>query len=75
MPPNATDNYVILKPQEEWPDPRKQIEAKASELVGHVIDFSQPIQMRFNELIAGVREDLAVMVFGEEFETDVAHCK
>lgn len=75
MPPNATDNYVILKPQEEWPDPHltkaeliKQIEAKTSKLVGHVIGFSQPIQMRFNELIAGVREDLAVKVFGEEFE-------
>jgi heavy metal efflux system protein len=76
MPPNATDNYVILKPQEEWPDPHltkagliKQIEARASKLVGHVIGFSQPIQMRFNELIAGVREDLAVKVFGEEFES------
>ena len=75
MPPNATDTYVILKPQDEWPDPKltkaeliKQIEAEAAKLVGHVIGFSQPIQMRFNELIAGVREDLAVKVFGEEFE-------
>jgi cobalt-zinc-cadmium resistance protein CzcA len=75
MPPNATDSYVILKPQDQWPDPHlskaeliKQIEAKAAMLVGHVIGFSQPIQMRFNELIAGVREDLAVKVFGEEFE-------
>lgn len=75
MPPNATDTYVILKPQDEWPDPHltkaeliKQIEVEASKLVGHVIAFSQPIQMRFNELIAGVREDLAIKVFGEEFE-------
>src|SRR5829696_7917287 len=75
MPPNASDAYVILKPQEEWPDPHltkqeliKQIEAETSKLVGNVFGFSQPIQMRFNELIAGVRDDLAVKVFGEEFE-------
>src|SRR5215208_1979425 len=75
MPPNASDAYVILKPQEDWPDPHltkqaliKQIEAETSKLVGNVFGFSQPIQMRFNELIAGVRDDLAVKVFGEEFE-------
>src|SRR5829696_1008877 len=75
MPPNASDAYVILKPQEDWPDPHlakqeliKQIETETSKLVGNVFGFSQPIQMRFNELIAGVRDDLAIKVFGEEFE-------
>jgi cobalt-zinc-cadmium resistance protein CzcA len=74
MPPSASDTYIILKPREEWPDPGltkdeliNQFEAAASQLPGNKFGFSQPIQMRFNELIAGVREDLAVKVFGEEF--------
>ena len=74
MPPYAADAYIILKPQAEWPDPGLlreelivQIEAEASKLVGNKLGFSQPIQMRFNELIAGVRDDLAVKVFGDEF--------
>jgi cobalt-zinc-cadmium resistance protein CzcA len=75
MPPNASDTYIIVKPQAEWPDPSmtkddliKQIEAEASKLPGNKLGFSQPIEMRFNELIAGVREDLAVKVFGDNFE-------
>ncbi|MGY4501873.1 cobalt-zinc-cadmium resistance protein CzcA [Bradyrhizobium sp. GM24.11] len=74
MPPNAADTYIILKPQNEWPDPGmtkddliKRIEAEAAELPGNKLGFSQPIQMRFNELIAGVRADLAVKVFGDDF--------
>jgi cobalt-zinc-cadmium resistance protein CzcA len=74
MPPSASDTYIILKPRQEWPDPNlskddliSQIEAEAAKLVGNKFGFSQPIQMRFNELIAGVREDLAVKVFGDEF--------
>src|SRR5215213_6046262 len=74
MPPSASDTYIIVKPQDEWPDPNlskddliRQIEAEASKLPGNKFGFSQPIQMRFNELIAGVREDLAVKVFGDEF--------
>jgi len=74
MPPSASDTYIILKPRSEWPDPDLakedligQLEATASQLPGNKIGFSQPIQMRFNELIAGVREDLAVKVFGEDF--------
>src|SRR6266540_1420016 len=74
MPPSASDTYIILKPRSEWPDPDLakedligQLEATASQLPGNKIGFSQPIQMRFNELIAGVREDLAVKVFGDEF--------
>lgn len=75
MPPSASDTYIIVKPQSEWPDPSmtkddliKQIEAEASKLPGNKLGFSQPIEMRFNELIAGVREDLAVKVFGDNFE-------
>jgi cobalt-zinc-cadmium resistance protein CzcA len=75
MPPSATDTYVILKPREEWPDPQlpkndliREISDQAGKLPGNKVSFSQPIQMRFNELIAGVRQDLAVSVFGEEFE-------
>ncbi len=75
MPPSATDTYIILKPREEWPDPNmakddliREISEKASRLPGNKFDFSQPIQMRFNELIAGVKEDLAIKVFGDEFE-------
>jgi len=75
MPPSATDTYIILKPRSEWPDPDlpkddliRDISEKASRLPGNKFDFSQPIQMRFNELIAGVREDLAIKVFGDEFE-------
>jgi cobalt-zinc-cadmium resistance protein CzcA len=75
MPPSATDNYIILKPRSEWPDPDlpkndllRDITDKAGRLPGNKFDFSQPIQMRFNELIAGVREDLAVKVFGDDFE-------
>jgi hypothetical protein len=65
MPPNASDTYIIVKPQKEWSDPSMtkqdliaKIEAEAGKLPGNKLGFSQPIQMRFNELIAGVREDL-----------------
>src|SRR6266404_2442310 len=74
MPPSSSDTYIIVKPQDEWPDPSlskddliKQIEAEATKLPGNKVGFSQPIEMRFNELIAGVREDLAVKVFGDDF--------
>ncbi|WP_257169623.1 efflux RND transporter permease subunit [Bradyrhizobium sp. SRS-191] len=75
MPPSSSDTYIIVKPQEEWPDPSmtkedliKKIEEVTAKLPGNKIGFSQPIEMRFNELIAGVREDLAVKVFGDDFE-------
>jgi cobalt-zinc-cadmium resistance protein CzcA len=74
MPPSSSDTYIIVKPQDEWPDPGmtkedliKRIEAEATKLPGNKVGFSQPIEMRFNELIAGVREDLAVKVFGDDF--------
>ncbi|KAA0077702.1 CusA/CzcA family heavy metal efflux RND transporter [Tardiphaga sp. P9-11] len=75
MPPNASDTFIILKPQAQWPDPTlakeallKQIEAAVEQLPGNQYEFTQPIQMRFNELIAGVRGDLAIKIFGDEFE-------
>ncbi len=75
MPPNSSDTFVILKPQGEWPDPdlskaelQERIEKAVGDLAGNVYEFSQPIQLRFNELLAGTRGDLAVKVFGEEFE-------
>ncbi|MBL8571738.1 MAG: CusA/CzcA family heavy metal efflux RND transporter [Phreatobacter sp.] len=75
MPPNASDTFIILKPQNEWPDPSltkakliERIQAEVEKLVGNNYEFTQPIQMRFNELLAGVRGDLAVKVFGDDFE-------
>ena len=75
MPQNSSDTFVILKPQEEWPDPglskaelQEEIEKAVGRLAGNVYEFSQPIQLRFNELLAGARGDLAVKVFGDEFE-------
>jgi len=75
MPPSSSDTYIIVKPESEWPDPSlskdgliKLIEAEVTKLPGNKVGFSQPIEMRFNELIAGVREDLAVKVFGDDFE-------
>jgi cobalt-zinc-cadmium resistance protein CzcA len=75
MPPNASDTFIILKPPAQWPDPElskgdllKQIEAVVEQVPGNAYEFTQPIQMRFNELISGVRGDLAIKVFGDEFE-------
>ncbi|NWB70103.1 CusA/CzcA family heavy metal efflux RND transporter [Pseudomonas sp. I8001] len=73
MPPNISDSYVMLKPKDQWPDPKKSREAiiadiqRASAIVpGSVYELSQPIQLRFNELISGVRSDVAVKVFGDD---------
>jgi cobalt-zinc-cadmium resistance protein CzcA len=75
MPPNASDTFIILKPVQEWPNPKlgkdglvAKIQAAIEQQPGNNLAFSQPIQMRFNELLAGTRGDLAVKVFGEEFE-------
>ncbi|MGE3711298.1 MAG: efflux RND transporter permease subunit [Hyphomicrobiaceae bacterium] len=75
MPPNVSDTFIILKPQSQWPDPMlakeklvDQIRDAVSALPGNNFEFTQPIQMRFNELLAGVRGDLAVKVFGEDFD-------
>lgn len=74
MPPNVTDTFVILKPRDEWPEPGlakeefvERLEKRLSKLPGNAYEITQPIQMRFNELIAGVRGDIAVKVFGDDF--------
>lgn len=74
MPPNASDTFIILKPQHQWPDRSvskdmliEAITKAVNRLPGNVYEFTQPIQMRFNELLAGVRGDIAVKVFGDEF--------
>ena len=73
MPPNISDGYIMLKPQSQWPEPRKsrdELIAAVQEVVGNIpgnnYEFSQPIQMRFNELISGVRSDVAVKIFGDD---------
>lgn len=74
MPPNVSDTFIILKSKQEWPDPSKtkgqlitELEAALGKVPGNNYEFTQPIQMRFNELISGVRSDVAVKVYGEEF--------
>ena len=73
MPPNISDAFVILRPRDEWPDPSKskeelisEIEEEIGGLVGNLYEFTQPIEMRFNELIAGSRSDLAVKIYGND---------
>ena len=75
MPPSVADNFIMLKPRNDWPDPDKpklQVVRELEELVtpvpGNRYEFLQPIQMRFNELIAGVRAELAIKVFGDDFD-------
>lgn len=79
MPPNVADNFVILKPRAQWPDPRRSkedlvaaIEQALRQLPGNNYEFTQPIQMRFNELISGVRADLGIKVFGDDLEALIA---
>ena len=74
MPWNTSDNVVVVKPRTQWPDPRAsedsvfaRIEAVANQQFGTQNEFSQPIQLRFNELIAGVKADVAVRLFGDDF--------
>jgi heavy metal efflux system protein len=73
MPPSVADTFVMLKPREQWPDPGKpkaevvhELEDRVRRVPGNNYEFTQPIQMRFNELIAGVRSDVAVKVFGDD---------
>ncbi len=75
VPPSVADNFIILKPRDEWPDPRKpknqvvrELEERVTPIPGNQYEFLQPIQMRFNELIAGVRAELAIKVFGDDFD-------
>jgi cobalt-zinc-cadmium resistance protein CzcA len=75
MPPSVADNFVMLKPRSDWPNPNKSkaqivadIQAAAERVIGNNYEYTQPIQMRFNELISGVRSDVAVKVFGDDME-------
>ncbi|MGN7503695.1 MAG: efflux RND transporter permease subunit [Alphaproteobacteria bacterium] len=75
MPPSVADTFVMLKPRDEWPDPSKtkaelvkEMEEVALTVPGNNYEFTQPIQMRFNELISGVRSDLAVKIFGDDLD-------
>ena len=75
MPPNVSDGFVILKPQEEWPDGVKtkadviaRIEKAGASQLGNLYEVSQPIQLRFNELIAGVRGDVAIKLYGDDLD-------
>jgi heavy metal efflux system protein len=75
MPQSNSDNYIMLKPRNEWPDPEKpkaavvtEIQQAAEDVPGNVYGFSQPIQQRMNELISGVRSDVAVKIFGDSLD-------
>jgi cobalt-zinc-cadmium resistance protein CzcA len=75
MPPSVADTFVMLEPRDAWPDPARttddlvvQLDRDLRLLPGNNYEFTQPIQMRFNELIAGVRADVAVKIFGDDPE-------
>lgn len=75
MPPNISDAYVMLKPKDQWPDPNRsreeliaEVQKAAASVPGSNYELSQPIQLRFNELISGVRSDVAVKVFGDDMD-------
>lgn len=75
MPPSVADNFIILKERGEWSDPRKpksqviaELEALVTPIPGNKYEFTQPIQMRFNELLSGVRADVAVKVYGDDLD-------
>ena len=74
MPPSISDTFIMLKPRKDWPDPGLpkaelvgRMEGELGKLLGNSYEFTQPIQMRFNELISGVRSDVAVKVYGDDF--------
>ena len=82
MPPSVADVFAIIKPRSEWPNPDrpksdliKELEEKLAQVPGNKYEIIQPIEMRFNELIAGVRSDIAVKVFGDDIETLVSVAK
>ncbi|MGN6225605.1 efflux RND transporter permease subunit [Pseudoxanthomonas sp.] len=75
MPPSVADTFLMLKPRDQWPDPRKpkaqlvaEIEAAVKQLPGNNYEFTQPIQMRTNELISGVRADVAIKLYGDDLD-------
>lgn len=75
VPPSVADTFIIMKPRSQWPDPRKpktqlvaEMNAAVEQVPGSRYEFIQPIQMRFNELIAGVRSDVAIKVYGDDLD-------
>src|SRR3984893_9704552 len=73
MGSNESDNYVMLKPKDQWPpgvrtkeDVQKRIQEVTSPIVGNFYEMSQPIQMRFNELLSGAKSDVAVAIYGDD---------
>lgn len=73
MPPNISDGYIMLKPRSEWPNPKESLDELRDRMVtylatipGNNSEFSQPIELRFNELISGVRSDVGVKIFGDD---------
>nr|WP_315457925.1 CusA/CzcA family heavy metal efflux RND transporter [uncultured Sphingorhabdus sp.] len=75
MPPNISDSFIILKPKDEWPagvttkqQVVERLEAKLKPMVGSAFEISQPIELRFNELIAGVRGDVAIKLYGDDLD-------
>ncbi len=79
MPPNIADGYIIVKPKDQWPDPSKskaeliaEVEEAIEENPGNAYEISQPIELRFNELISGVRSDVAFKIFGDDMEIMLA---
>jgi heavy metal efflux system protein len=75
MPPNVADTFLILKPVSAWPNPSKskqellnELRTAVEEVPGNKYEFTQPIEMRFNELIAGVRSDVAIRIYGDDLD-------
>ncbi len=75
VPPSVADTFIFLHPRKDWPNPRMprgalvaEMQAAVEQIPGNRYEFTQPIQMRFNELISGVRADVAVKVFGDDLD-------
>ncbi len=76
VPPSVADTFIIMHPRDQWPDPRKpkatlvaELAAAVERIPGSKYEIIQPIQMRFNELIAGVRSEVAIKVYGDDLDT------
>ncbi|MBL8765517.1 MAG: efflux RND transporter permease subunit, partial [Phycisphaerae bacterium] len=79
MPPSVADTFIMLKPRSEWPNSWRsradlvaEMQAAVEQIPGNNYEFTQPIQMRFNELLSGVRADVAVKVFGDDLDALLA---
>lgn len=75
MPPNISDGFIMLKPQQDWPNPqqsidelRERMQTFLAKIPGNNSEFSQPIELRFNELISGVRSDVGIKIFGDDMQ-------